>query len=114
MSAHLMAPGSRSAETRDRLAIHHDVAVLHFDGAGITAVGGVVFEQVRVGLRVKQVVDRHDFQGCRDGAVNGPQHQPSDAPKAIDANFGCHCSLLLGLMSRLRLRPLGLSLGSAN
>ena len=65
---------------------------------------GVVLQQVRQGLRVGEVVDRHEFHVI--AAQTGTDDIPADAAEAIDAYFDCHVFLLFwneefGLIQRI-------------
>jgi hypothetical protein len=53
---------------------------------GEMSVGRVVAQQVRVGLRVEEVVDGHDFQGVAVTLPNGLQDLAADAAEAVDAD----------------------------
>src|SRR6185503_11472613 len=69
----------------DRVAVHHDRLVLHFHGAGKSPVGRVVPQEMRVGLRIAQVVDGHELQAVLLAAfVVGAQDIPADAAETVD------------------------------
>ena len=48
----------------------------------------VVFQEVREGLGVGQIVDRDEVQLCI--AQGGPENVPADPSKPIDADFQTH------------------------
>jgi hypothetical protein len=56
-------------------------------------VGGVVAGQVRIGLRVAQIVDRDDLDVVALAAfVVCTQHIAADAPVTVDGNLDRHLS----------------------
>ena len=73
------------------LAVHHQGVLLSLHGAREAAVGGVVLEQVGVGLGVGQVVDRHDLQLVRVALHDGAQGLAPDASEAVDPDPSSHC-----------------------
>ena len=74
----------------EALAVHGDgiVGVRHL--VGQVAEDGIVFQQIREGLRVGDVVDRDDFD--RRIAQRGAHDIPSDAAKSVDSYFDWHAS----------------------
>ena len=94
----VVAPGNLRGVTlgddRDPLAVDNEVAVDHIDVARVAAVVGVVLEQVRVGLRVCQVVDRHDLEVIAMEVEHALEHLPTDSAEAVDANVRRHEGLL--------------------
>ena len=80
-------------EHADAVAVHDHVVAVDLDFAGEPAVHGVVARQVRIRLRVAQIVERDDLQFPGALAlVEGAQHVASDAPVTIDADLDCHCA----------------------
>ena len=63
------------------------------DLAAELAVHRVVLEQVREGLGVGEVVDRHDFD--RRVVFHGTEHQTTDAPETVDADSDSQARSLL-------------------
>jgi hypothetical protein len=61
---------------------------LHF--AGKSAVDGVVAQQVRVGLRRPEIVDRRDLVIKASGLLDASEHQSADPAEAVDADPGRH------------------------
>ena len=66
-----------------------DGGVVAFDhgvefGASVV---GVVFQQVEVGFRVKEIVDGDDLHRVPVFAVQGAEHLPADTPETVDADF---------------------------
>jgi hypothetical protein len=101
-------PGERRGialgRDRDLHAVHHDGGIPGLHLTRVLAVHRVVLEQVRQGLRVRQVVDSHDL----DLAVpRRPEHQSSDAAEAIDTDANRHvaCLLTCGRIARTRRGP---------
>ena len=59
------------------------------------AIDGIVFQQVKIGFRIKQVVDGRHFHPVGIGLMQGAKHLPADAAKTVDAHFDlAHCCLL--------------------
>ena len=74
----------------DRLAVDDQIAFLGLDRAVEFSVGRIVFEQVRIGVDVEQVVDRHHFEVLGGAFNHRLEHLPADPAKSVDANFCCH------------------------
>ena len=92
-------------EHGNRLAIDDEPAVADFDRARVAAVVRVVFQQVRVGLRIDKIVDGDDFKLIAMSLLDRLQYLPSDAAEAVDADFRDHVVVLsssAGRRSRLR------------
>ena len=68
------------------------------------AVGRVVARQMRIGLRIAQVIEGHDLDFLLAAAlIQGTQHIASDAAIAVDANPHCHvCPLKIWARGRMR------------
>src|SRR5438552_619223 len=82
---------SALGEHPDAITVHCQVVAVDLDLAGESAVHGVVARQVRIGLRVAQVVERDDLE--LPGAlalVEGAQHVASDTPVTVDADLDSH------------------------
>jgi hypothetical protein len=87
------------------VAVHDEVVAVHLHGAGKAAVRGVVLRQVRVGLRIAEVVERDDLQVMLLAAlVMGAQDVAADAAVAVDGDFDGH-ALLLKIANRSRASP---------
>ena len=75
----------------DPLAIDGDGSFIGFNGVAlVTALRGVIFQQVRQHLRAGEVVDRDDLVAFR--AEHLTERQTADPAKTIDRNFYCHNS----------------------
>ena len=75
----------------DLLAIHGDGSLVGLDGVAlVTALRGVIFQQVGKHFRAGEVVDRDDLVTL--GAEHLAERQAANAAKAIDCNFYCHIS----------------------
>jgi hypothetical protein len=90
-----LAPGQLGrialGEHADAVAIDHHRVAIDRDGAVELAVRGVVARQVRIGVRVAQVVDRHDLDLARAlRFIQRAQRVAADAPVTIDANLDRH------------------------
>src|SRR5688572_3719158 len=75
----------------DAVAVHHQVVAIHGDLAGERAMGRVVARQVRVGVRVTEVVDPDDADVASALAlVQRAQDVASDAAIPVDAYLDRH------------------------
>ena len=74
----------------DAVVVDDDAVAIHAHRRRKAPVRGVVLQQVGVGLRVAQVVDRDELQivfflaAFTHCFIVGPQHHASDAPKTVD------------------------------
>ena len=75
---------------RDALAVHNDGITIHAHRAGKGAMHAVARQQAGVGLRARQIVDRHHFDIGAAGFDDGAQHVAADAPETVDCNFHSH------------------------
>ena len=102
-------------EAFDLLAIDHQRVVLRDrwigflarDGAGISALRGIVFEEVSKIVGGDEVVDRDDFDFFAEESLfrDGAKDEPSDSSKAVDADF-CH-NVSCGLLAKNGVRVSG-------
>ena len=75
-------------EHLDEAAVDPEVAADGLDRSRIRPERRVVFEQVRVHFRVRQIVDRDDLDvGIVEG---GAQNETPDASETVDADFNGH------------------------
>ena len=67
-------------------AAHGGLFGSHFAGEGGGAVGGVVLEQMEIGIGVHQVIDGDDFGAVGILAVHGAEDLTTDTAEAVDSN----------------------------
>ena len=72
----------------DLLAVDGDIVVPVGDFVRQRAMHGVVLQQVRHGLGVRQVIDGDDFHVRI--AHGSPENQTTDTTETIDTDFYCH------------------------
>src|SRR5680860_735874 len=94
------------------LASDGDLAFACDDVLAESAEDAVVLEQVREGLRVRQVVDAHHLDVGATGQ-QGPVEVAADAAKAIDSNANSHVLALLRLPKQHCLACLDRDVGAA-
>jgi hypothetical protein len=79
----------------DALAVDEEVATVHAHRACETPVRGVEAGQVRIGLRVAEVVDGDDFELVGASVlVHGPHDVAADAAVTVNCDFDCHFLIL--------------------
>ena len=107
-----LAPGERGRiaflEQGDGLAVNDQLALYRLHVAGVGAVVGVVFEQVRERIGVIQIIHGHQLQVVRIVIQDGLGHLASDTPKPVNGYSQCHCILAqvwFGLARRFRSEP---------
>ena len=81
-------------ENLDLLAIDDETVISNFHCAVEATISRIVFQQVRHGLRITNVVERDHFQFIRIHIANGFQHLASDSSKSVNTNFCCHVRIL--------------------
>ena len=74
----------------DLLAVHDQRIAVDIDRAGEATMGRIELEQQRIGARVGQIVDRHQFEVVIGPLQNRPRDKPPDAPETVDCNLGRH------------------------
>jgi hypothetical protein len=80
----------------DAIAVHDNMIAIHRDRGRKLAVRAVVLGEMRVGLRVTEVVDRHELQLMLAAAfIVGTQNIASNAPVSVDCHSNRHCQLLI-------------------
>ena len=106
--------GRLGGRAEDARAFHHDVNIMRAPGkllgvalckavdvpvayCGVltvdlgvkvgTSIDGIVFQQVEIGFRVKQVVDGNHFHFVAVALVQGAENLPPNTAKAVDAYF---------------------------
>src|SRR6476660_6240925 len=90
----------------DAVVVDDDAVAVHAYRRRKAPVRGVVLQQVGVGLRVAQVVDRHELQGVLLAAfIVGPQHHASDASKTVDRYLDHPNMLLTTSATRSGVKP---------
>ena len=87
-----VAPGQLAGialgEHLDAVAVDDDVATVDPDFTRETTVRGVVLRQVRVGLRIAEVVDGHDLDlVVAPGLVQRAQYVATDTAIAVDGDL---------------------------
>src|SRR5207253_1777952 len=70
--------------------VDHQVSVLGLDRAIEPTIVGVVLKQVRVGLRIHEVVNRHDLERIRMPIPYRLEDLTPDATETVDADLDCH------------------------
>src|SRR5437879_2325373 len=81
--------GISDCENLDRLAADIDGVRFDFDVLLESAENGIVFQQVGQGLRIGQIIDRHEFDIL--SMQTRSDYIPADAAKAVNSNFYRHC-----------------------
>ena len=92
-SPHGRSAGFRSASTLTSLPSISRPVIGRAYLAGVRAVVAIVLEEVRVGGRVAQVVDRRNHQLPGVALDDCARHLPPDPAKAVDADASDHVSL---------------------
>ncbi len=87
-ASHGISAGSFSAKTRNSSRADADAVLGGGDLLFEVAEHGVVLQEVRQRLRVRDVVDGHEVDVLV--AEAGAQDVAADAPEAVDSNFDCH------------------------
>ena len=74
----------------DLLAVDDDGVLLRFDlvAERISALRGIVLEQMREHLRVNEVVDRDNFIALR--AEHLSERETADTAETVNSNLNCH------------------------
>ncbi len=68
-------------------AVHHKVAIFHFNLVVELTIGGIIFQQMGVCRGFEQVIYGHYFKIVWVALFDRTKHQAADAAKAIDTNF---------------------------
>ena len=91
------ADGSRVSlgQNPDSAAIHHQRTVFGPYRALKGPIGGIVLQQMSIGLGGKQIVDGRHLDGIRMSLQNRSENLPSNPAESVDADLFWHiCSLL--------------------
>ena len=75
---------------RDAVAIDHQMAAVDLDVLAERSVRGVMTRQIRIGLRIAQVIQRDDLDVGATRLVQRAQDVAADATISVDADLDCH------------------------
>ena len=94
------APRNRArvalGEDLQPVAVDDQITAVDGHGAVEATVVGVVAEEMRVGGRVDEVVDRHDVELVAVALEHRLEHLPADAAESVDADlYLCHVNQFL-------------------
>ena len=87
----------------DRLAVDDHLVALGRNVARERSVDAVALEQQGIGFRVRQIVDRDQFEPAVGAFEDGACHEAADASETVDCNLHCHVetSFLRGISRSL-------------
>ena len=85
----------------DAVAVDDQGLSVDLDRPGEASVDAVIFQQMRVGLHIGQIVDGNEVKIVAAGFEIGSQNQPADPPKSVDC-YTCGHFILIPSLSETR------------
>ena len=73
-------------QTLHALAVDDQVVAVGFNVAVEAAMHGIVFQQMRIGFRVGEIIDGDNFDIVAAGFESGAENQSANTAKTIDGN----------------------------